>query len=128
MCVCVQVDLVGEEEVDDLLNRLRVSDAPSLMVTTEISLPACLLSSCVWNFGKCLLVHCCQVLAHRSPLCSPVVCCLYRTMPLDSTCSSPLPSLPHQQTINSLARMRTAVKSQVDLDYVLGVGGFDLER
>ena len=32
------------------------------------------------------------------------------------------------QGINSLARMRTAVKSQVDLEYVLGVGGFDLER
>jgi G3E family GTPase len=30
--------------------------------------------------------------------------------------------------INSMAKVQQAVKGKVDLDYVLGVGGFDLER
>lgn len=32
------------------------------------------------------------------------------------------------RTINNLATVRRAVKASVDLDFVLGVGGFDLER
>lgn len=32
------------------------------------------------------------------------------------------------QRINGLAQVRKAKKAEVDLDYVLGVGGFDLER
>ena len=32
------------------------------------------------------------------------------------------------KTINDLARIRRASKANVDLDFVLGVGGFDLER
>ena len=32
------------------------------------------------------------------------------------------------RTINDLAKIRRASKAQVDLDFVLGVGGFDLER
>eukprot|EP00898_Chlorokybus_atmophyticus_P002495 jgi/Chlat1/3246/Chrsp22S03433 len=32
------------------------------------------------------------------------------------------------KTINGLARLKRAVKSDVDVDYVLGIGGFDLDR
>lgn len=32
------------------------------------------------------------------------------------------------QSINSMAKVQQAVKGKVDLEYVLGVGGFDLER
>ena len=32
------------------------------------------------------------------------------------------------QRINGLAQVRKAKLAEVDLDYVLGVGGFDLER
>lgn len=40
-----------------------------------------------------------------------------------------VPSRPDfWQLINGLAQVRKAKKAEVDLDYVLGVGGFDLER
>jgi len=32
------------------------------------------------------------------------------------------------QRINGIAQVRSAKLAEVDLDYVLGVGGFDLER
>lgn len=32
------------------------------------------------------------------------------------------------QTINSMAHMKRTKYGKVDLDYVLGIGGFDLER
>lgn len=32
------------------------------------------------------------------------------------------------QRINGMAQVRSAKLAEVDLDYVLGVGGFDLER
>jgi len=40
-----------------------------------------------------------------------------------------LRSLEHRvRTINQLAHIRRAQKAEVDLDFVLGIGGFDLER